>query len=75
MLEGPKIGETNKYKHDMISWIPLIEEPADTAGTGDGADSDATMPADELLGEATSAAPKQAAPTTMNLEDIWGASF
>ena len=75
LLEGPNIGETNKYKKHNISWIPLIEEPADTAGTGDGADSDATMPADELLGEATSAAPKQAAPTTMNLEDIWGASF
>ena len=75
MLEGPKIGDTMRYKHEKISWIPLTVEPADIAGTGDGADSDATMPADELLGEAPSAAPKQAASTTMMVEDIWGASF
>ena len=75
LLEGPKEGDTVKYKHESISWIPHIQESADIAGTGDGADSDATMPADELLGEAPSAAPKQAAPTTMNLEDIWGEHF
>jgi hypothetical protein len=74
MLEGPKEGDTVKYKHGSISWIPHIQESADIAGTVDvdGADSDATIGADGLLGEAQSAAPNQGASTTMNLEDIRG---
>ena len=72
---GSEKGETNKYKHESISWIPHIEESANIEGTADGADSDATIGADGLLGEAQSAAPNQGASTTMNLEDIWGASF
>jgi hypothetical protein len=73
MLEGPKEGEQWKYRHDNISWIPRIEKSADIAETVDGADSDATIAADGLLGEDQSAAPNQGASTTMNLEDIWGA--
>ena len=45
---------------------------ADIAGTDDGADSDATISADGLLGEAQRAAPDQGASTTMNPDEMWG---
>ncbi len=76
MIEGPNEGFSVKYKHENVTVLRQIGNlpaAADIAGTVDGADSDATIGADGLLGEDQSAAPNQGASTTMNLEDIWGA--
>ena len=56
----------------MLRQIGNLHAADDIAGTDDGADSDATIGADGLLGEAQSAAPNQGASTTMNLDEIWG---